>query len=208
MAEHDNFVNSCCPLKRGPPLLVSGSDDATAKACGACSRMGELLWMICLEVAQSLVKSSAARVLGPTGNKGCRCAHSANSAVCSRLCAGLTAGPPGHGTNKGAPESLPLRRSCGTCAPSVRWRPLTSASRRAHGLLACRPSTVDRLAGCRTRFSSSAQLNKVRPEKHTLCAPLGRCRLARRRRECPPVVAACAGVGARFCIPSVSKLIL
>ncbi len=31
MAEHDNFVNSCCPLKRGPPLLVSGSDDATAK---------------------------------------------------------------------------------------------------------------------------------------------------------------------------------
>lgn len=32
MAEHDNFVNSCCPLRRGPPLLVSGSDDATAKA--------------------------------------------------------------------------------------------------------------------------------------------------------------------------------
>ena len=31
MAEHDNFVNSCCPLRRGPPLLVSGSDDATAK---------------------------------------------------------------------------------------------------------------------------------------------------------------------------------
>ena len=31
MAEHDNFVNSCCPLKRGPPLLVSGSDDGTAK---------------------------------------------------------------------------------------------------------------------------------------------------------------------------------
>ena len=31
MSEHDNFVNSCCPLKRGPPLLVSGSDDATAK---------------------------------------------------------------------------------------------------------------------------------------------------------------------------------
>ena len=32
MAEHDNFVNSCCPLRRGPPLLVSGSDDGTAKA--------------------------------------------------------------------------------------------------------------------------------------------------------------------------------
>lgn len=31
MAEHDNFVNSCCPLRRGPPLLVSGSDDGTAK---------------------------------------------------------------------------------------------------------------------------------------------------------------------------------
>lgn len=31
MAEHDNFVNSCCPLKRGPPLLVSGSDDGSAK---------------------------------------------------------------------------------------------------------------------------------------------------------------------------------
>ncbi len=31
MAEHDSFVNSCCPLRRGPPLLVSGSDDGTAK---------------------------------------------------------------------------------------------------------------------------------------------------------------------------------
>eukprot|EP00951_Prasinocladus_malaysianus_P040542 scaffold467459_cov39-Prasinocladus_malaysianus.AAC.1 len=31
MAEHENFVNSCCPLKRGPPLIVSGSDDGTAK---------------------------------------------------------------------------------------------------------------------------------------------------------------------------------
>ena len=35
MAEHDNFVNSCCPLKRGPPLIVSGSDDGTAKVRGA-----------------------------------------------------------------------------------------------------------------------------------------------------------------------------
>ena len=34
MAEHDNFVNSCCPLRRGPPLLVSGSDDGTAKVRG------------------------------------------------------------------------------------------------------------------------------------------------------------------------------
>lgn len=34
MAEHDNFVNSCCPLKRGPPLIVSGSDDGTAKVRG------------------------------------------------------------------------------------------------------------------------------------------------------------------------------
>lgn len=31
LTEHSNFVNSCCPLKQGPPLLVSGSDDATAK---------------------------------------------------------------------------------------------------------------------------------------------------------------------------------
>uniref|UniRef100_A0A7S1SP09 Anaphase-promoting complex subunit 4 WD40 domain-containing protein n=1 Tax=Tetraselmis chuii TaxID=63592 RepID=A0A7S1SP09_9CHLO len=31
MSEHENFVNSCCPLKRGPPLLVTGSDDGTAK---------------------------------------------------------------------------------------------------------------------------------------------------------------------------------
>mmetsp|Transcript_15482 Transcript_15482/g.46734 ORF Transcript_15482/g.46734 Transcript_15482/m.46734 type:complete len:289 (+) Transcript_15482:358-1224(+) len=31
MAEHDMFVNTCCPLRRGPPLLVSGSDDGTAK---------------------------------------------------------------------------------------------------------------------------------------------------------------------------------
>lgn len=32
MAEHDSFVNTCCPLRRGPPLVVSGSDDGTAKA--------------------------------------------------------------------------------------------------------------------------------------------------------------------------------
>ena len=32
MAEHDNFVNSCCPLRRGPPLLVSGSDLALANS--------------------------------------------------------------------------------------------------------------------------------------------------------------------------------
>ena len=31
MSEHSNFVNSCCPLRHGPPLLVSGSDDASAK---------------------------------------------------------------------------------------------------------------------------------------------------------------------------------
>ena len=34
MAEHDTFVNSCCPLKRGPPLLVSGADDCSAKVTG------------------------------------------------------------------------------------------------------------------------------------------------------------------------------
>eukprot|EP00898_Chlorokybus_atmophyticus_P005080 jgi/Chlat1/5573/Chrsp369S00849 len=31
MAEHSSYVNSCCPARRGPPLVVSGSDDGTAK---------------------------------------------------------------------------------------------------------------------------------------------------------------------------------
>ncbi|CAA2999748.1 U5 small nuclear ribonucleo 40 kDa [Olea europaea subsp. europaea] len=31
MMEHSSFVNSCCPARRGPPLIVSGSDDGTAK---------------------------------------------------------------------------------------------------------------------------------------------------------------------------------
>ena len=31
MTEHTNFVNSCYPLRRGPPLLCSGSDDASVK---------------------------------------------------------------------------------------------------------------------------------------------------------------------------------
>ncbi|KAK4268481.1 hypothetical protein QN277_025135 [Acacia crassicarpa] len=31
MAEHLSYVNSCCPSRRGPPLVVSGSDDGTAK---------------------------------------------------------------------------------------------------------------------------------------------------------------------------------
>ncbi|KAI3873455.1 hypothetical protein MKW98_008107 [Papaver atlanticum] len=31
MVEHSSFVNSCCPSRRGPPLVVSGSDDGTAK---------------------------------------------------------------------------------------------------------------------------------------------------------------------------------
>lgn len=31
MAEHSSYVNSCCPSRRGPPLVVSGSDDGTAK---------------------------------------------------------------------------------------------------------------------------------------------------------------------------------
>ncbi|KAI5396507.1 hypothetical protein KIW84_062645, partial [Lathyrus oleraceus] len=29
--EHLSYVNSCCPSRRGPPLVVSGSDDGTAK---------------------------------------------------------------------------------------------------------------------------------------------------------------------------------
>uniref|UniRef100_A0ACD5UHW8 Uncharacterized protein n=1 Tax=Avena sativa TaxID=4498 RepID=A0ACD5UHW8_AVESA len=31
MAEHSSFVNSCCPSRKWPPLVVSGSDDGTAK---------------------------------------------------------------------------------------------------------------------------------------------------------------------------------
>ncbi|KAJ6807188.1 U5 small nuclear ribonucleoprotein 40 kDa protein [Iris pallida] len=31
MAEHSSHVNSCCPSRRGPPLVVSGSDDGTSK---------------------------------------------------------------------------------------------------------------------------------------------------------------------------------
>ncbi|MBA0737750.1 hypothetical protein Gogos_011198 [Gossypium gossypioides] len=31
MAEHSSFVNSCCPSQRGPPLVISSSDDGTAK---------------------------------------------------------------------------------------------------------------------------------------------------------------------------------
>ncbi|CAL0322812.1 unnamed protein product [Lupinus luteus] len=31
MVEHLSYVNSCCPSRRGPPLVVSGSDDGTAK---------------------------------------------------------------------------------------------------------------------------------------------------------------------------------
>ncbi|KAK3444238.1 hypothetical protein EUGRSUZ_L00018 [Eucalyptus grandis] len=31
MVKHSSFVNSCCPSRRGPPLVVSGSDDGTAK---------------------------------------------------------------------------------------------------------------------------------------------------------------------------------
>lgn len=43
MAEHDSFVNSCSPLRRGPPLLVSGSDDCSAKASPvSCLAAGSL----------------------------------------------------------------------------------------------------------------------------------------------------------------------
>eukprot|EP00877_Chromochloris_zofingiensis_P009724 jgi/Chrzof1/5004/Cz15g08070.t1 len=31
LTEHTSFVNSCCPMRRGPPLFVSGSDDGNAK---------------------------------------------------------------------------------------------------------------------------------------------------------------------------------
>lgn len=31
MAEHSGVVNACCPSRRGPALVVSGSDDGTAK---------------------------------------------------------------------------------------------------------------------------------------------------------------------------------
>lgn len=31
---HDTYVNTCCPARRGAPLLVSGSDDGTSKVGG------------------------------------------------------------------------------------------------------------------------------------------------------------------------------
>ena len=30
---HSSFVNSCCPARRGPELIASGSDDGTVKVC-------------------------------------------------------------------------------------------------------------------------------------------------------------------------------
>ncbi|KAF3660550.1 putative ion channel CASTOR-like isoform X1 [Capsicum annuum] len=38
MVEHSSFVNSCCPARRGLPLIVSGSDDGTAKLWDMCQR--------------------------------------------------------------------------------------------------------------------------------------------------------------------------
>lgn len=37
MAGHSSFVNACCPARRGPQLIVSGSDDGTAKVSGRWS---------------------------------------------------------------------------------------------------------------------------------------------------------------------------
>mmetsp|Transcript_18742 Transcript_18742/g.30815 ORF Transcript_18742/g.30815 Transcript_18742/m.30815 type:complete len:340 (-) Transcript_18742:702-1721(-) len=31
LTDHGSYVNSCCPARRGPPVLVSGSDDNTAR---------------------------------------------------------------------------------------------------------------------------------------------------------------------------------
>ena len=38
MAEHSSFVNSWCPSRRGPPLVVSGSNDGTTKLLDMCQR--------------------------------------------------------------------------------------------------------------------------------------------------------------------------
>ncbi len=37
-AEHESFVNSICPIRRGPPLFASASDDATVKVWDQRSR--------------------------------------------------------------------------------------------------------------------------------------------------------------------------
>ena len=41
MGEHEAFINSCCPLRRAPPLLASGADDCSAKVClhACCHQM-------------------------------------------------------------------------------------------------------------------------------------------------------------------------
>lgn len=31
MEEHEVFVNTCCPIKKGPPLIISGADDGSIR---------------------------------------------------------------------------------------------------------------------------------------------------------------------------------
>ena len=40
MKEHSEIVNSCCTMRRGPPLVVTGSDDCSAKVSGEGSGRG------------------------------------------------------------------------------------------------------------------------------------------------------------------------
>ncbi len=37
VTEHDNHVNSVCPIRRGPSLFATASDDATIKVSGCSS---------------------------------------------------------------------------------------------------------------------------------------------------------------------------
>ena len=53
VTEHDSHVNSVCPMRRGPPLFTSGSDDATVKVWDPINPVCTL-WHLCSSAIQNL----------------------------------------------------------------------------------------------------------------------------------------------------------
>ncbi len=45
LAEHSGIVNSCCPLRRGPKLFVSGGDDSAVKVSWGRGRGSGPYWI-------------------------------------------------------------------------------------------------------------------------------------------------------------------
>ena len=75
MTEHDNFVNSCYPLRRGPPLLCSGSDDGNVKVHMQLSLSN-------LVVALSLILTDQhLQHLNDNSFQNCKCCHIASWSV-------------------------------------------------------------------------------------------------------------------------------